>query len=117
MDHFLIKANKKTLSIQWSNAGKASSESLSSQVQEDFLQKQQQQSQGNQGNYNTNASDLEPLQVGQKVRIQNHTTKKWDITGVVKAVGNNRSYLVKVKCGQNYWRNRRFIHPDMVNRP
>ncbi len=91
-----------------------SPELLHSEVPDDFLQKRKQLSQRDKENYNAHGSDLKPLQVGQRVRVQDHATKKWDITGVVTAVDNNRGYHVKLDRGRTYWRNRRFIRPDTV---
>ena len=62
--------------------------------------------------YNASAKDLPPLQVGQAVRVQHHTSKRWDQVGKIERVGANRSYCVYMPSGRRYWRNRKFLRPD-----
>mgnify|MGYP001002027478 CR=1 FL=1 len=39
--------------------------------------------------YNSTARDLKPLRVGDKVRVQDHATKRWDKIGDIIGVGEN----------------------------
>ena len=61
--------------------------------------------------YNQRSKSLKPLRIGQKVRLQDHITKRWDRQGQVIGVGRNRDYHVKLPSGRVYWRNRRFLRP------
>ncbi len=62
--------------------------------------------------YNETAHDLPVLKCGQKVRIQDHVTKKWDKFGnIIQVNPNRRSYLILMEHGRQWWRNRRFIKP------
>ena len=59
--------------------------------------------------YNLHSRDLPRLQIGNKVAIQNHKTKVWDIYGTIVDIGHNRKYFVKLPSGRVLTRNRRFI--------
>ena len=55
-------------------------------------------------------STSRPLQMGQKVWMQDQQSKKWDIEGVIKSIRNGgRSFVVETSSGAAYLRNRRFI--------
>ena len=57
-------------------------------------------------------SASKPLQMGQRVWLQDQQTKKWTIGGVIKSIRNGgRSYVVETESGAAYLRNRRFIKP------
>lgn len=61
--------------------------------------------------YNERAQPLPPLKTGIKVRIQDHISKIWDRTGLIKDVRDNgRSYLIESQ-GRVLLRNRRRIRP------
>ena len=60
-------------------------------------------------NYNIGARSLEQLNVGDKVRVQNAVTQKWDDVGEIMRIGNNRDYVVNIPGKKMGWRNRRFI--------
>ena len=62
-----------------------------------------------QEHYDRNARDLKPFRVGDKVRIQDHTTKRWTHIGDIVGVGEHRDYRVKLPSGRTWWRNRRFL--------
>ena len=59
--------------------------------------------------YNSSARPLPPLQLGSKVAVQDHNTKKWNKYGIIVHVGDNRDYMVKLTSGRVWRRNRRFI--------
>ena len=60
--------------------------------------------------YDVRAKELKELAIGDVVRIQHATTKKWDlIAEVVDIDSRRRSYHVKSETGRLYWRNRRFL--------
>lgn len=59
--------------------------------------------------FNKRAKDLPELRIGDNVRIQDHNSKKWTITGVITEVKANRSYNVKLPSGRILWRNRRYL--------
>ena len=54
--------------------------------------------------------------MGQKVVVQHHKSKKWNIHGKIKEVMNlGRSYTVETMDGSNYLRNRKFVKPDKAD--
>jgi transposase InsO family protein len=60
--------------------------------------------------YDITAKTLSILEVGDIVRVQHQTTKKWDlIAKIMEIKPRKRSYLLKSETGRLYWRNRRFI--------
>ena len=59
--------------------------------------------------YDRSAMELKPFKVGERVRIQDPTTKLWDRVGDVVGVGRFRDYHVKLPSNRIYWRNRRFL--------
>ncbi|CAA9994686.1 unnamed protein product, partial [Nesidiocoris tenuis] len=59
--------------------------------------------------FNKNAKNLNPLDVGTNVRIQNPSTKKWDMTGIIVDRGEYRKYTIKCPSGRVLIRNRRFL--------
>ena len=60
---------------------------------------------------------------GLHVAIQNDTTKRWDIYGVITEIGPHRRYYVKTTSGRVLTRNRRFLRrrvpwsPPPTSRP
>ena len=63
--------------------------------------------------YNSRARELPPLQIGQRVRLQDPVAKDWQNTGIIISVGRRRDYRVKLPNGKIYWRNRRFIRANL----
>ena len=59
--------------------------------------------------YDSHAKPLPPLRLGDQVRIQDPTTKRWDKVATVMGVGKSRDYLVRTMSGRVLWRNRRFL--------
>jgi len=59
--------------------------------------------------YNRHAQDLQNIQVGSTVALQNPRTKLWDIYGTVVNVTPHRRYSVKTHAGRVLVRNRRFL--------
>ena len=62
--------------------------------------------------YDERAHPLKPFVIGEKVRVQDHVSKRWDKTGIIISTGPHRDYRIKFPSGRVYWRNRRFIKPD-----
>ena len=60
-------------------------------------------------NYNVGARPLEDLQIGDRVRVQNAITKKWDEIGAIVHKGSNRDYVISIPGKRMKWRNRRFL--------
>nr|XP_027212148.1 uncharacterized protein K02A2.6-like [Penaeus vannamei] len=54
------------------------------------------------------------LSVGQRVRIQDHKSLRWDKVGVVMGCGRSRQYEVRLPSGRVWWRNRRHLRPVPV---
>jgi len=63
--------------------------------------------------YNSRTRELPPLQIGQRVRLQDPVAKDWQNTGIIISVGRRRDYRVQLPNGKIYWRNRRFIRADL----
>ena len=61
--------------------------------------------------YDLHARPLPTLRVGQRVRIQDATTQRWDKVGVIMGTGRTRNYTVRLPSGRVWWRNRRFLRP------
>ena len=61
--------------------------------------------------YNQHARPLPRLKIGQTVRIQDHTSHRWDKVGVVMSCGGFRDYLVRLPSGAVWRRNRRLLRP------
>ena len=59
--------------------------------------------------YNVNSKELKPLKLGTWVRMQNPTTKKWDMSGVVIGIGPYRKYSIRTTSGRVFERNRRHL--------
>ena len=59
--------------------------------------------------YNQHARALPEINVGSHVAIQNDTTKRWDIYGIVTDIDPYRRYFVKTASGRVLTRNRRFL--------
>ena len=59
--------------------------------------------------YNKKSKDLPELNIGDHVRIQDHESKKWTVTGVITEAKPNRSYNVQLPSGRILWRNRKFL--------
>lgn len=62
--------------------------------------------------YDERAHPLKPFIVGEKVRVQDPVSKRWDKTGTIISTGPHRDYRIRFPSGRIYWRNRRFIKPD-----
>lgn len=62
--------------------------------------------------YDERAHPLKPFVIGDRVRVQDHVSKRWDKTGTIITTGPHRDYRIKFPSGRVYWRNRRFIKPD-----
>ena len=62
-----------------------------------------------QARYNVNAKTLPSLPLGTMVYLQNPQTGRWDMSGKIIKIGNNRQYLVRKNNGFEVWRNRRFL--------
>ena len=54
---------------------------------------------------------LPELCIGQRVAVQDKTSKKWTDLGKVIAADRKRSYSVKLDSGAVLWRNRKFLKP------
>ena len=65
----------------------------------------------NPDNDQRNPKPLQPLQLGDQVRIQHHQTKLWDKTAKVVHCGPHRAYQVMLPSGKLLWRNRKFLKP------
>ena len=62
--------------------------------------------------FDKNAISLPPLQIDQRVVVQNPISKKWDKKATIKkAFHNNRSFLLEDEHGYTFNRNRRFLRP------
>jgi len=59
--------------------------------------------------YNDRAQSLPTLRVGQKVAVQDPTSKLWSRHGIICDTGSNRRYYVKMQNGNVLVRNRRHI--------
>ena len=56
------------------------------------------------------------LKVNEKVVVQHHKSKKWNIHGKVKEVVNmGRSYIIETNDGSEYLRNRKFVKLDKTD--
>ena len=62
--------------------------------------------------YDVAARDLPKLSVGDRVRIQDHVTKRFSIRGVIRDVLGERNYIIKQDEGGELKRNRRFLILD-----
>ena len=67
-----------------------------------------------------NAAQQEPDQhasapphlcVGQRVLIQDATTRRWDKVGIIMGIGRTHDYNVRLPSGRVWWRSRRSLHP------
>eukprot|EP00095_Tigriopus_kingsejongensis_P008542 snap_masked-scaffold1255_size84902-processed-gene-0.7 protein:Tk08542 transcript:snap_masked-scaffold1255_size84902-processed-gene-0.7-mRNA-1 annotation:"hypothetical protein DAPPUDRAFT_112167" len=58
---------------------------------------------------------LRKIEIGDRVRIQDFSTKRWNTIGHIQECLRDRRYLVKSDKGRLYKRNRRFLWP--VNAP
>ena len=55
-------------------------------------------------------SASKPLEMGQRVWLQDQQTKRWTIEGVIKSIRDSgRSFVVEIGSGAAYLRNRRYI--------
>jgi transposase InsO family protein len=59
--------------------------------------------------YNLAAKTLPKLKIGQRVRVQDHVTRRFTIKGTVKKTAGDREYVIKTNRGGELVRNRRFI--------
>ncbi|KAK4322626.1 hypothetical protein Pmani_006603 [Petrolisthes manimaculis] len=64
-----------------------------------------------QRQYDEQARPLPRLCVGQRVRIQDPTSHRWDNVGEVMGHGMHRNYDVRLPSGRVWWRNRRHLRP------
>jgi hypothetical protein len=55
---------------------------------------------------------LAPLQVGEKVKVQDRFTRKWDQAGTVVSKRNSGAYIVEMGSGWLCWVNRHSLRPD-----
>ena len=63
-------------------------------------------------NYDKTAGrKLRSLPIGQEVLVQDHVSKRWNMSGIVIGIGRNRDYNVRMPSGRVLWRNRRFLRP------
>ena len=71
------------------------------------------------GERDLNVQDKLPLlSEGDKVLVQNHSSKKWDEKGTIKEVRRNgRSYLIEMDDGRMISRNRRYLRPQVLPLP
>ena len=60
--------------------------------------------------YNCNAQNLPRITVGDQVRIQDNTSKKWTLGGRIVDVRPNGSYMVKLPSGRLIWRIRKYLY-------
>ncbi len=68
--------------------------------------------------FDQQAKDLQLLQRGQKVRIQDHISKKWDISGTIIDQQPNRiSYTVLFPNGCQKVHKRQFLKPMHIDTP
>ena len=51
------------------------------------------------------------LHVGQRVYIQDTTTRRWDKVGVVMGIGRTRDYNIRLPSGRVWWRNGQLLRP------
>lgn len=63
---------------------------------------------------------LERLKTGDIVRIQNPSTRVWDVFGkILECFPNGRSYMIRTETGRLKWRNRKFLrrvqHQEMMD--
>ncbi|TRY68324.1 hypothetical protein TCAL_13987, partial [Tigriopus californicus] len=68
----------------------------------------------NQANerYNSGASELPKLKIGDVVQVQHATQKRWDLLGeVIEIDKRGRSYYICTEMGRLYWRNRQYLRP------
>lgn len=64
-----------------------------------------------QSQYDSHARPLPRLSVGQRVRIQDPTSHRWDKVGVVMGRSRTREYQIRLPSGRVWWRNRRHLRP------
>ena len=58
---------------------------------------------GEEEYFNKPAKPLSSLRIGQKVRVQDPTTKKWDRCGDIIGIGKHQDYHVRLPSGRVYW--------------
>ena len=61
--------------------------------------------------YDSHARPLPKLTIGQRVRIQDPTSRRWDKVGIVMGRNRTRQYEVRLPSGRVWWRNRRHLRP------
>ncbi|MFV0366579.1 MAG: RNase H-like domain-containing protein [Mangrovibacterium sp.] len=61
--------------------------------------------------YNQHARDLPRLAMGQHVRVQDPTSRRWDKVAIVMGGARSREYEVRLPSGRVLRRNRRFLYP------
>ena len=96
----IVPATLKSLSKTWKEQLENLDKSTSKERKEEY--------------YNHHAEPLKSLRIGDKVRIQDPATKKWDRCGDIVGIGKNRDYHVCLPSGRVLWRNRRFVKPAAI---
>ena len=66
-----------------------------------------------ESDYNRQAHNLPEIHIGSNVAVQDASTKRWDIYGVVADIGPHRRYFVRTGSGRVLVRNRRFLRRRM----
>ena len=62
--------------------------------------------------------ELPPLPVGTHVKVQDRTTLKWDLAGVIiRSHAASRNYEVRTSRGRRIWQNRRHLLPSPAEDP
>eukprot|EP00094_Tigriopus_californicus_P014519 TCALIF_14151-PA protein Name:"Protein of unknown function" AED:0.23 eAED:0.23 QI:0/-1/0/1/-1/1/1/0/111 len=62
--------------------------------------------------YDSGALELPKLKIGDVVRVQHDTQKRWDLVSEIVGIDKRGcSYYVCTETGKLYWRNRRYLRP------
>ena len=61
--------------------------------------------------FNCEKSELQPIDVGDKVRVQDPKTLKWNDIGIIQKKLKRRRYSILLDDGRRMYRNRKFIRP------
>jgi transposase InsO family protein len=64
--------------------------------------------------YDQRSHELSDLNVGSHVAVQDHTTKLWDIYGIISEISPHRRYFIRTESGTVLVRNRRFLRKRTV---
>ena len=76
------------------------------------LESSQERKEVAKGRQDQKARVLPSFRVGQRFRIQDPKSKKWNQTGVIVQVAQNWSVWVELSNGRRYWRNRKMVGLD-----